>query len=115
MGVTETVAALAGSIAQVKALTNPRHRLLVEILRLMPLYSDVGDLTAWESAFQGVLEDQDDESEIGNLLWDIFVFGRMNMYVGFDARQTEIAFRYIAQEFERRGVPVTPQGSLDDW
>src|SRR5579884_2495519 len=110
MGVCETVKSLAEAVAKAKALEKPRHRLLVEILRLMPLYRDIGDLSAWESAIHGALG-QDDESEVGQLLWEVFEFGTYNMYGAFDAEGTAEVFRHLSQWMAQRGVTAPePQG-----
>jgi hypothetical protein len=93
----------------------PRHLILVEILRLMPEYRDINHLVAWESAFQGVLEDQDDESEIGQILWEVFDFGRFNMYGAFDAPRTSQQFEWLSNWLSARGVPMPPPQGLADW
>jgi hypothetical protein len=115
VGVCETVKALAEAIAQAKAPQEARHRLMVEILRLMPLYRDIHDLTAWESAFQGALHGQDDDSEVGHLLWELFEFGRYNMYGAFDAPGTAKEFASLAKLLTRGDVPVPQSPGLTGW
>jgi hypothetical protein len=115
MGVAETVKELAESVAHAKMPTHPRHRLLVELLRLMPLYRDINGLCAWEAAFKGAMEWQDDESEVGQLLWDVFEFGGYNMYGAFDAEGTLQEFRGLASRLSERGVRVREPQGLDGW
>ena len=50
MGVCETVASLAEAVGRSKRPASPRHRLLIEILRLMPLFREIRDLSAWVSS-----------------------------------------------------------------
>gem|GEM_PF-5698419 len=46
----------------------------------MPLYKGIRDLGAWDAAFRGALADDDDASELGQLLLATFEFGSENLY-----------------------------------
>ena len=115
MGVCETVKSIADTVARVKIPQEPRHLVLVELLRLMPQYRDMNGLVAWDSAFQGALEEQDDESEIGQILWEVFEFGRGNMYGAFDVPGTSRQFEWLSTWLSERGVPMPPPQGLTDW
>ena len=115
MGVCETVRSIAESVSQVKMPQESRHQILVQILRLMPQYREIRDLVAWESAFQGALEEQDDESEIGQILWEVFEFGRFNMYAKFDVPGTSQQFEWLSTLLNERGVPMPPPEGLEEW
>ena len=117
VGVAETVKSLAEAVERAKLPTNPRHRICVELLRLMPKYRDIGDLSAWEAAYQGALEERDDESEVAQLLWEVFDFGRLNMYGKFEPELTAHAGalkEHLALEIELvlEGANATPRGEV---
>src|SRR5687767_14405314 len=69
MGLCQLILALANATATAKAPLPVRHRLLIEILRLMPLYAEaIRNLTSWENAYQNAHPNWPDESEVGELL-----------------------------------------------
>jgi hypothetical protein len=81
----------------------------------MPQYRDINDLVAWESAYQGALAERDDESEVGQLLWEVFDFGRLNMYGRFEPDRTAHAFAALSSWIAERGVSVPAPAGLADW
>ena len=115
MGVCEAVRELAEGIDQGLAPKDPRHRICVELLRLMPCYRDIRDLSAWESAYQGALDEKDDETTVGVLLYEIFEFGRGNMYGAFNHKQTLENFDVLSKQLEDHGVPVPRISGLTGW
>lgn len=116
MGLCATVEALAEAVAHAKQPSEPRHRLGVEILRLMPLYGAAGDLGAWVDSFHRVMTvEPEEESDIGRLLWGVFALGESNMYAAVDVPQTAAEFRDLAEEFRRCGVAPPEHQGLDDW
>jgi len=74
------------------------------LLKLIPLYKEIGALDEWETACQGVLEDQDDTSEIGSLLWEVFEFGRYNLYAAFDVIGTTACYNDLVNLFENHNI-----------
>ncbi len=116
MGVCNTVVLLTEALEKAKQPTLPRHRLLAQILKLMPLYNEIHDLAAWEAAYQGAMEEADDNSEIGLLLWEIFEFGRYNLYSAFDVEGTSECYDQLSSMFSENGI-VNPiiQPELDRW
>lgn len=115
MGVCVTVKSLAESVSTVKTPEDSRHRILVEILRLMPLYRDIFGLVAWESAFRGALAEEDDDSEVGQILYEVFDFGTFNMYGAFDADGTAQEFERVSAWLRQGGVPVLQPQGIADW
>ena len=105
MGVCKVVKELAGAVSLAKPDLQPRHRLQVELLRLMPLYLEVWDLSLWESAFQQTIDD-DDKSETALLLLEVFDFGRLNMYGAFQVEQTREAYAALRAYLLAHGVAV---------
>lgn len=115
MGVCDTVCMVAERLLEAKMPRDPRHRLQAEILRLMPLYRDIVGLTDWESAFQSVLPEIEDCSEIAELLYEIFEFGRDNMYAAFRAQHTAKYFVELSDRFRRSGIVLDGHQELDGW
>jgi hypothetical protein len=115
MGMADTVRSLAEAVAQVKSLTNPRHRICVELLRLMPEYLEIHRLDGWEEAYQDALEPIDDASETGVILWEVFEFGRLNMYGAFNPKLTVKEFARLSSWLTERGINVPTPGDLTDW
>ena len=103
------------AVARAKKPEQPRHRLLVEILRLTPLYRDISGLCEWEDAFQNALGKEDDESEVGQILWNVFDFGCYNMYAKFDAEGTAQAYESLCLWLSAHGVSVPASHGLADW
>ena len=104
MGACATVANLAEALSASGELRTPRHKMLVDILKIMPQYYEMGDLSAWETAFQAALEEKDDESDLGNLIWEIFEFGRHNLYMAFDPDGTKICYHDLIPLFGAQGL-----------
>ena len=108
MGVTDVVRCLADAIDRARSPTNPRHRICLELLRLMPYYHGINNLPAWESAYQGALEEKDDESEMGQLLYEVFELGRFNMYGKFQPAETFQDLMALSAWLAERGI-VAPK------
>ncbi len=115
MGICSTVASLAEAVSKAKAPLEPRHRLQVDILKLMPLYSEIWNLSPWEHAFQDVVKEPDDESETGLLLWEIFDFGRYNMYSAFDPAGTRDCYIALTDLLKEKGVALSGKHDIDSW
>jgi hypothetical protein len=115
MGVCETVEMAAQALVRAKVPQDARHRLLAEILRLMPLYRDANGLADWEMAFRGVLAEPDDESEIGELLYQVYEFGCENMYGNHNAQASLRAFARLSERFRQSGIVLDTHRGLDDW
>ncbi len=115
MGLCETVRETAEAISGSKTITAPGHRLAIELLRLMPLYRDIGNLNAWEVALQDVFAEAEDQSEVGRLLSQVFAFGRYNMYAEFDVDGTEREFAAVRETLERSGVAATSASRIMSW
>jgi hypothetical protein len=81
----------------------------------MPLYRDIRDLPAWESAFHRARGKEEDRSEVGRLLGDVFDFGCENMYGAFEISYTRQCFEVLARELSRSGVSMPDPGDLTDW
>ena len=115
MGVAETVYLLTEAIERAKSPWHPRHRICLELLRLLPEYRDINKLPAWESAFQGALDSRDDESEIGQIPFEVFEFGRCNMYGEFDLDRTVYEFERLSSWLADRGIVVPAPEDLSQW
>jgi hypothetical protein len=115
MGVCATVATLAEAFARSIPLHTPHQKLQIELLKLMPFYKDMFNLVAWERAFMAALPEPDDESTTGLLIYEIFSFGRYNMYTTFNKEGAEHEYNSLVTELVRFGVKVLPHNGLDDW
>ena len=87
MSVSETVRTIAEILESHHVSTDGRDNLLLGILKLMPLYRDVKGLDLWESAFLKALDDLN-EANINPIIWELFEFGRFNLYGAFDQDAT---------------------------
>jgi hypothetical protein len=116
MGLIELVVALANAVATAKAPLHPRHQLLIDIFRLMPLYSEgISNLTAWETAFQDAHPSWPDDSDVGELLEKIFEFGRYNMYTLFNPDETHKQYGLLSAELRRAGIDVPQVETIAEW
>ncbi|MGV3658628.1 MAG: hypothetical protein ACO1TE_00535 [Prosthecobacter sp.] len=104
MSVSETVQLLAKAIGGARGGLSPRHRLLLGLLQLMPLYGDVGDLGAWDLACQEALSNGEDDSETAQLLKEVFEFGRFNMYSRFDPQGTSGRYAVVSTLLQQAGI-----------
>lgn len=114
MGVCTTVKDFAEAVARVKGPLSTRHHLLVELLRLMPVYATRRDLGAWEQD-ANTIPGHEDGSETEKLLWEIFEFGRFNLDTGFDVGGTARELTRLVELLHRHGVVVTPPEPITGW
>ncbi len=70
----------------------------------MPYYLAIGNLSLWEEAFTEALTDEDDLSNIGELIREIFEFGRYNLYCKFDEKKTVVAFNNLCDTLSRNKI-----------
>ncbi len=115
MGLCEAVREIAEAISASKGITTSGERLVVELFRLMPLYRDIGNLNAWETALQDVFAEADDQSDVGYLLERVFAFGRYNMYADFDVDGTEGALGALRSTLSENGIPLPSATRLTSW
>jgi hypothetical protein len=118
--VSETVKALAEAVVEVHPVRLPLHRLILELLRLMPLYRDVDGLPDWETAIRDATAEREDYSEVGDLLWAVFEFAARALYPPqgyevFDPAWTEAAFRSLGKALEGSGVKIPEGMSFTGW
>ena len=112
MGVCSTVSALATAILDQNEDLSVRHRLRVELLKLMPLYLGIRDLSLWEDAVAETYEEQDDTSDVGLILGEIFDFGRRNLYSAFNKDASKKCYDDLEKLFEEKGY-VFPEDKFD--
>ncbi|GEM_PF-1497389 len=109
MQVSETVRTLAQAISATRTTLSPRHRLLLALLQLMPLYCEARRLDAWEAAILAALPRVNDRSDadtsgMGHLLEEVFEFGRLNLYTSFDSSGTGDCYANLSKLFERANI-----------
>jgi hypothetical protein len=119
MGVCAVVKQFAEAVAHTKQPHQWRHKLLIEILKLMPLYAKIKHLGAWEYAFQQVSSQVSNKetlnTEIGELLLAIYEFGRFNLYAAFDQEGTDRELAALVDLLQRGGVYVGNVSDVTDW
>ena len=104
--ISEIVAALAKTIECAYSWLPPKQQLMLRLMRMMPLYRDSNALPAWESADAEITDGLEDGSEVGELIDEVFEFGRCNFYTQFNKSRAHDAFTRVAQIFKNRGLPV---------
>jgi len=115
MGICATVKDLAEAIEKSKLDVHAQHRHQIEILSDMQRYADARDLGNWESTFQSTLDELDDQSEVGLLLWEIFELGRFNLYAAFNPVGTQYEYETLKKLLLQHGVRIDTVHSNDDW
>ncbi len=116
MGICNTVEAFSSALSQEVMIEDPRHKLQLEILKLMPLYRDIRDLSQWESAFTETLEEAEDESTVGEIIYAIFDFGRCNMYCAFSEDNAIREFSSLKALVEKKSLFITVENpDLSCW
>jgi hypothetical protein len=114
MGISDAVRSVVDAILRKLQPQNARQRLLAELLRLMPLYRDFGDLSAWEVACRQK-DDEDDNSEIAVLLREVHDFAILNMYASIDVSETKAEYARLSDILRSAGVEPPVTGPLTDW
>jgi hypothetical protein len=115
MGICSTVRDATDAIAAAKPLVKARYQRQAEILRRMPSYAQSRDLATWEQAFMSLVDDQATETEESELLWEVFEFGRFNLYSNIRKAETESALQRLAEFLNSHGVGFTGQSSVEEW
>jgi len=116
LSVSRTVVELADLIEARVPLRGAREQLQLQILRQMPLYVQIRDLSAWEGAFTAVMEDED--AAEGSTLWmlgHVFDFGRCCMYAAFSEAAAKRDYEYMRSELLKVGVEVPVSPELKEW
>ena len=110
MRISEIVHTLSGNMlaSQSDSLT-PRHHVLLELFRLMPLYCEARRLDAWERAVLEALPRVNDasdvdKSEIGRLIEELFEFARLKLYTSFDPAGTAASYGKLSKLLRDAGV-----------
>ncbi|HET6425297.1 MAG TPA: hypothetical protein VFG20_16535, partial [Planctomycetaceae bacterium] len=93
---------------------DPRHALMVHILRSAPVYRDAVRMDAWEGAYQDAGGD-DESSPLDGWLDSIFALGRLNMYTAFDQGRTEERYQQLVARFHDARIPISGTPDLSQW
>jgi hypothetical protein len=116
MSVSRTVAVRADLIERRLPLEGARERLQLQLLRVMPLYVQIRDLVAWESAFTAVMVEEDaPEGSDAWVLEHVFDFGRGNMYGAFHEATANGDYAYMRAELRKAGIEVPASPDLHEW
>ena len=115
MGICSTVRDAVDAIAESRPSVLSALRQQVEVLRRMPEYAAGRDLGAWEGTFISLMDDRTIDSELGGLLWDVFEFGRFNLYGRIKIAETETELSNLRRRLLARGVRFDARASVDEW
>jgi hypothetical protein len=117
VGVCSTVKVLAEFVNKRRP-SDPRQFLLLQLLQLMPAYSALHDLSAWEAAFLEVESSKqspklnDNTSKAISL---IFEFGRFNLYSAFEVEKTKTELASLQKKLAGLGIQVHGNFNVSDW
>ena len=106
MGLCDTVALLADTVAAAHAPLSAREHALHARLRAMPQHLAAGDLGAWEAGYQEAVPDHPAPRLPERLLDDVFDLGRHNLYRAFDVAGTAAEVARVVAVLRQGGVEV---------
>lgn len=118
MGECTTVKALAEALRDAREPQDPKQQLIIEILRLMPMYLAIRDLSQWEAALQGVGMSKgvpNVHDEVDQAIDAINDFGGYNLYSLFQPDKTERELEEVIAFLETMGVAYTGPRDVRDW
>jgi hypothetical protein len=104
MKVSIIVRELAEAIIAARDVSLARHRLLLELLRLLPLYNEIGNLAIWDRAYNDACSKEGDTSETGRLIAELYGFATVTFYGAFQADVQMSEYESICKSF--RGVGI---------
>lgn len=82
----------------------PHQRLLIEQLRLLPLYKQIGNVAIWDKAYHDAMPREDDTSEVGRLIAAVYDFATVPFYGAFDAEATLNAYESTCRFLRGAGI-----------
>lgn len=115
MGICSTVRGATDAIAESHPSVLSTFRQQVEVLRRMPEYAAGHDLATWERTFVSLMDDRTIGSELGGLLWDVFEFGRFNLYSRIRVAETEAELSNLRGLLLAHGVRIDAHASVGEW
>lgn len=115
MGICTTVRELAAAVEKSKSVVLPKHCVQIDLLRRMQQFADARDLGDWEARFQSTVGECEDQSEVGLLIWEIFEFGRFNLYGAFRPLETNHEYEILKSFLSMHGVKVDANHNNEDW
>lgn len=115
MGICSTVRDATDAIAECHPSVLSTFRDQVEVLRRMPEYAARRDLDTWERTFVSLMDDRPIDSELGELLWGVFEFGRFNLYSSIQGSQTETGLSNLSGLLLAHGVRFDARASVGEW
>ena len=114
MTVSSIARELADAIITSREIPLARHRLQLELFRMMPLYREVGILGAWDKAFNNTQSKERDSSELGRLIAALYGFATINFYGAFQADVTVREYESVSRVFRSAGITCPTVDKFDD-
>ena len=111
MRVSTTVQTIAEAIAASLPGMTPPQQARVEMLRLMPSYTEIKDLGAWEAVY-GEPPSSEPDTPLDLLLDKVFEFGRYNLYRKFDPVGTKRVYTKLFEQLRHAGVACPAVGDF---
>jgi hypothetical protein len=95
---------LAEAVIAARPALTPRQRLLLELLRLLPLYNDIENVAIWDDAYHAAMPLEDDNSEIGCLVQAIYDFATETFYGAFESEEARNAYEFASRYLRDAGI-----------
>jgi|SRR5690242_4489563 len=104
MTVSAITRELAEAILAARPTPSPRQRLLIEQLRLLPLYKEIENVAIWDKAYHDAMPREDDASEVGRLIEAVYDFATVPFYGAFEADMTLSAYESTCRFLRGAGI-----------
>ena len=104
MKVSIIVRELAEAVISARGVSPARQRLLLELLRMLPLYTEVGDLFSWDKAYSAARSKERDTSETGQLISALYDFATVTFYGAFQADVQMSEYESVCKTLRGAGI-----------
>jgi hypothetical protein len=106
--------ALAEAIIAVTPAATSRQRLLLELLRLLPLYRDIGNVAIWDKTYHAAMPVEDDTSDAGQLIGAVYEFATTPFYGAFEADVTLSVYQDTCRYLRSAGISCPAVNAFTD-
>ncbi len=104
MTVSSITRELAEAILAARPSPTPRQRLLIELLCLLPLYEEIGNVATWDKAYHDAMPREDNTSEIDRLIEAVYDFATVPFYGAFEAEVALSAYESTCRFLRSEGI-----------
>ncbi len=114
MTVSSVTRELAQATIAARPASTPRQRLLLELLRLLPLYRDIGNVAIWDKSYHAAMPAEDDTSEVGQLIDAVYDFAITPFYGAFESEVALRAYEDTCRCLHGAGIPCPAVDAFTD-